>query len=268
MSRAVLSIVMLVRFVAETMAAGTMSVTTCGQVVPPGTTAILAKTIVCPPWGVCYPPCAQGDPACLQPLQPVVVCRSTAECPDPANDSCAFPPGVPSSVGLYMGRGAWLQMNRHSVSGAFIGILSGSSSGVGAGKMKITGPGSIFGNQQGVVFPTSLKASGISLHDNAQIGISATKRVRLADVVGKNNGVLAGAGTRIMATRVTATGNGIGLGSGRSLTIADSSITGSTSVDIESVRRPRLRNVVCETSAQLLLPQNTLGPPWGVCSND
>src|SRR5262249_47901766 len=156
----------------------------------------------------------------------------------PANDSCAFPPGVPSSVGLYMGRGAWLQMNRHSVSGAFIGILSGSSSGVGAGKMKITGPGSIFGNQQGVVFPTSLKASGISLHDNAQIGIAATKRVRLENVVGKNNGILAGAGKRIMATGVTATGNGIGLGSGRSLTIADSSITGSTSVDIESVRRP------------------------------
>src|SRR5262249_3814188 len=174
MSRAVLSIVMLVRFVAETMAAGTMSVTTCGQVVPPGTTAILAKTIVCPPWGVCYPPCAQGDPACLQPLQPVGACRSTAEGPDPVNDSCAFPPGLPPSVGIYMGGGAWLQMNRHSVSGAFIGILSGSSSGIGAGKMKITGPGSIFGNQQGVVFPTSLKASGISLHDNAQIGIAAT----------------------------------------------------------------------------------------------
>src|SRR5262249_56579632 len=67
---------------------------------------------------------------------------------------------------------------------------------------------------------------------------------------------------------VTAAGNGIGLGSGRSLTIADSSITSSTSADIASVRRHRLRNVVCQKSAQLLLPQNTPGPPWGVCSDD
>jgi len=268
MSRSALSIVMLVGLVAKTMAGGTMSVTTCGQVVPPGTTAILAKTIVCPPWGVCYPPCVQGDPACFQPLQPVVTCRSTADCPDPVNDKCAFPPGVTTSVGIYMGQGAWLQMNHHSVSGAFIGILSGTASGTGSGKMKITGPGAIFGNQQGVVYPTSLKASGISLHDNVMVGIVATKRVRLENVVGRNNGTLAGAAKRLTAKGVTATGNGIGLGSGRSLAIADSSITGSTSVDIESVRRPRLRNVVCETSAQLLLPQNTLGPPWGVCSND
>jgi hypothetical protein len=268
MSRSALSIVMLVGFVAETMAGGTMSVTTCGQVVPPGTTAILAKTIVCPPWGVCYPACVQGDPACFQPLEPVVTCRSTAECPDPVNDNCAFPPGVSTSVGIYMGKGAWLQMNSHSVSGAFIGILSGTASGTGSGKMKITGPGAIFGNQQGVVYPTSLKVAGVSLHDNVLTGISATKRVRLENVVGRNNGILAGAAKRMTAKRVTATGNGIGLGSGGSLIIADSSITGSTSADIESVRRPRLRNVVCEKSAQLVLPQNTLGPPWGVCSGD
>ena len=268
MSRLALSIVMLLGFVAQTMAGKPISVTTCGQVVPPGTTATLAKTIVCPPWGVCYPPCVQGDPACSQPLQPVVTCRSAAECPDPANDTCAFPPGVTSSVGIYMGKGAWLQMNSHSVSGAFIGILSGNSSGTGAGKMKITGPGAIFGNQQGVVFPTNVRVEGVKLHDNAMLGISATARVRLENVVGKNNGLLAGAARRITAKGVTATGNGTGLGSAGSLTVADSSITGSTSADIESVRRPRLRNVVCDKSAQLLLPQNTLGPPWGVCSND
>jgi hypothetical protein len=268
MSRSALSIVMILGFVAQTMAGKTMSVTTCGQVVPPGTTATLTKTIVCPPWGVCYPACVQGDPACFHPLQPVVTCRSTAECPDPVNDNCAFPPGVTSSVGIYMGKGASLQMNSHSVSGAFIGIVSGNPSGTGSGKMKITGPGSIFGNQQGIVYPTNLKVSGISLHDNAYIGISGTKRLRLENVVGKNNGVLAGAGKRITAIRVTATGNGAGLGSAGSLTIVDSSITGSTSVDIESVRRPRLRNTVCGKSAQLLLPQNTLGPPWGVCTDD
>ena len=263
MSRPALSIVMLLGFVAQTMAGKNMSVTTCGQVVPPGTIATLTRTIVCPPWGVCYP-CA----ACTQPLQPVVTCRSTAECPDPANDNCAFPPGASTSVGIYMGQGAWLQMDHHSVSGAFIGILSGTASGTGSGKMTITGPGAIFGNQQGIVYPTSLKASGISLHDNVMAGIVATKRVRLENVVGRNNGMLAGAGKRLTATGVTATGNGIGLASGRSLAIANSSITGSTSTDIESVRRPRLRNVVCEKSAQLLLPQNVLGPPWGICSND
>src|SRR5262249_27176359 len=109
---------------------------------------------------------------------------------------------------------------------------------------------------------------GISLHDTVNAGIFGSKRVRPEDVVGKNNGVLAGAFKKITAIRVKATGNGAGLGSAGSLTIVDSSITGSTSVDIESVRRPRLRNTVCGKSAQLLLPQNTLGPPWGVCAND
>lgn len=52
MSRSALSIVMLLGFVAHAMAGKTMSVTTCGQVVPPGTTATLAKTILCPP-GAC-----------------------------------------------------------------------------------------------------------------------------------------------------------------------------------------------------------------------
>jgi hypothetical protein len=268
MSRSALSIVMLLGLVAPAMAAKTMSVTTCGQVVPPGTIATLTKTIVCPPWGVCYPPFVQGNPASSQPLQPVVTCRSKAECPDPANDNCAFPPGVTSSVGIYMGKGAWLQMSSHSVSGAFIGIVSGNPSGLGNGKLKITGPGSIFGNQQGIGNPTNAKVSGISLHDNAVIGISGSKRLRLENVVAKNNGVVAGFVKRITAIKVTATGNGAGLGSAGALTIVDSSITGSTSVDIESVRRPRLRNTVCGKSAQLLLPQNTLGPPWGVCTND
>jgi hypothetical protein len=263
MSRSALSIVMLLGFVAQAMAGKTMSVTTCGQVVPPGTIATLTKTIVCPPWGVCYP-CA----ACTQPLQPVVTCRSTAECPDPVNDNCAFPPGVTSSVGIYMGKGTSLQMNSHSVSGAFIGIVSGNPAGTGSGKLKITGPGAIFGNRQGIEYATNLKVSGISLHDNVYAGILGSKRVRLEDVVGKKNGLLAGAVKRITAIRVTATGNGAGLGSAGSLTIVDSSITGSTIVDIESVRRPRVRNTVCGTSAQLLLRQNTLGPPWGICSND
>jgi hypothetical protein len=68
------------------------------------------------------------------------------------------------------------------------------------------------------------------------------------------------------AKRVTATGNGSGLVSGGTLTVVDSSVTGSTSADIASVRRPRLRNVTCETSVQIL--QSLPEPPWSVCSND
>src|SRR5262245_21843000 len=158
-------------------------------------------------------------------------------------------------------------MNSHSVSGAFIGIVSGNHSGTGSGKMKITGPGAISGNQYGVQYTTNLRVEGVRLLDNAVIGLSAVGRMRLENVVGKNNGILAGAFKRLTAKSVTATGNGAGLGSGGSLTVADSSSTGSTSVDIEIVRRPRLRNVVCDKSAQLLLPQNTVGPR-GVCRND
>jgi hypothetical protein len=69
--------------------------------------------------------------------------------------------------------------------------------------MSIIRPGAIFGNQQGFVYPTNLKVKGVSLHDNAQIGISATGRVRLENVLGKNNGLLAGAAKRLVAMQLT-----------------------------------------------------------------
>jgi hypothetical protein len=268
MSRTALLLGLLLAVVAETRAGVSVSVTTCGQVVPPGARAVLANDIACPPWGVCYPSCVPPNPGCFQPLHPVVTCRSTAECPDPPNDNCAFPPGTTASVGIYLGKGARLAMNSHSVSGAFIGIVSGNPQGTGAGKMQITGPGSIFGNQYGLQYASTLKVEGVSLHDNVHFAMWGSGRVTLEDVVGSDNGALAIAAKRMTARRVTATGNGTGLVSGGSLSVADSSITGSTVADIASVRRPHLRNVVCEKSLQIIPLQSTTAPPWGVCSND
>jgi len=267
MSRTPLLVALFLALVAQSRAGVSVSVTTCGQVVPPGARAVLANDIVCPPWGVCYTTCVPGNPACFQPLQPVVTCRSTAECPDPPNDNCAFPPGVTTSVGIYLGKGARLDMNSHSVSGAFVGIASGAPDGTGAGKATISGPGAIAGNSAGgVLYATTLKLVGVTLRDNVNVGAGWGDRVILQDVTGSGNGALALARKKMTAKGVTATGNGVGLASGGTLTVVDSSITGSTSADIASVRRPRLRNVTCETSVQIL--QNMPEPPWGVCSND
>ena len=201
MSRTAMLLGLLLGVVAETRAGVSVSVTTCGQVVPPGARAVLANDIACPPWGVCYPSCVPPNPGCSQPLQPVVTCRSTAECPDPPNDNCASPPGIATSVGIYLGKGARLAMNSHSVSGAFIGIVSGNPQGTGAGKMQITGPGSIFGNQYGLFSTRARSRSKASRCTTMCTSpISGSGRVTLEDVVGSDNEALAIAAKRMTAT--------------------------------------------------------------------
>jgi hypothetical protein len=274
MLRVTAIIVALLAMVAESHAGGTIAITACGQVVPPGYTAVLMNDIVCPPWGVCYPPspCAPPGVPC-QPIQPTVACRAAAECPDPAHDNCYPPPGKNGSIGLVLGRGARLEMNSHSLSGSYYGLLSGTfdSSGVlvSAGKMTIKGPGAIFQTQE-AGFAVSLKADGISIHGNP-LGFWAN-RIDAKNLVGSANGVFLVAERSIKASGLAVTGGEYGVISDGSAKISDSSITGNTAGDIETVRRPRVRNVVCDHSAQLVPTgqpgQFAVGPPWGVCSGD
>jgi hypothetical protein len=45
--------------------------------------------------------------------------------------------------------------------------------------------------------------------------------------------------------------------------LVDSTVTGSTTVDIATFRRPKLVNSTCGTSRH-----DPSGVPWGVCTND
>src|SRR5262249_60666699 len=146
-------IVALWAMVAESQARGTVAIPACGKAVPPGYKAVLMNDIACPPWGVAYPPRACPPPGVpCQPIQPPIACRAAAECPDPANDNCFPPPGKSGTIGLVLGRGARLEMNSHSLSGSYYGLLSGTFDSYGtlvsAGSMTIKGPGAIFGTQQ------------------------------------------------------------------------------------------------------------------------
>jgi len=272
MLRTVLTIVGLLTLAAETLAAEPVPITACGQAVPAGRIGVLMNDLACPPWGVCYPACP--GPSCFQPLQPIVTCRATAECPDPPNNNCAAPPGEDLNVGLYMGRGARLQMNGHTISGSYFGIISGTPGPDGgvyeSGSMRITGPGAIIDTESAVQFPLSLKVEGITVQDNK--GGLAALRMKAKDVVSTGNQGGLGAEKAVKAVGITATGNGFGVASNGSIRIANSTITGNTSADIASVRAPRVRAVTCETSFSLVPAAigygYDLGAPWGVCSND
>jgi hypothetical protein len=50
---------------------------------------------------------------------------------------------------------------------------------------------------------------------------------------------------------------------GGAIRLDNSTVTGHT-IDLLSVRRPRLINSTCGTSSQL----SATGPTWGVCTND
>jgi len=73
----------------------------------------------------------------------------------------------------------------------------------------------------------------------------------------------------------TATGNAdAGVKSYGSLSLRDATVTGNdgggAAIDIESYRRPHVKNAACIHSAHLVgsLPNVSVGPPWGVCSGD
>jgi len=267
-------IVALLAMVAESQARGTIAITTCGQTVPPGYKAVLMNDIACPPWGVCYPPspCAPPGVPC-QPIQPTVACRAAADCPDPANDNCFPPPGKSGTIGLVLGRSARLEMNSHSISGSYYGLLSGTFDSygtlVGAGSMTIKGPGAIFGTQQ-AGSAVNLNVDGISLHGN-DFGLYAV-RVKAKNLVGSADGVFLWAERSLQASGLTVTGSEDGVVSFGSAKISDSSITGGTAGDIETVGRLHVRNVVCDHSFQLVPAGQpghfAAGPPWGVCRND
>ena len=115
-----------------------------------------------------------------------------------------------------------------------------------------------------------MKVEGITVQDNT--GGLAAGRLKAKDVVATGNRSALSAEKVVKAVGLTATGNGYGVASNGSIRIANSSVTGSTSADIASVRAPRLRGVSCETSFSLVPAASgngyDLGPPWGVCSND
>ena len=265
-------VVAMLAMVGESRAGGTVAITTCGQKVPAGYKAVLMNDIACPPWGLCYPPspCAPPGVPC-QPIQPTVGCRAPTDCPDP-NDNC-FSPTITPSFALLLGRSARLEMNSHSISGSYYGLLSGTMDAYGtivsAGTMTIDGPGEISDTQQAAGAVT-VKADGISLHGN-HYGLNAS-RIRARNLSGSANGVFLIAERSLKASSVTVAGGEAGVISFGTARIIDSTITGSAGGDIETVRRLRVRNVVCDHSYQLVTTgtpgQFALGPPWGICSDD
>jgi hypothetical protein len=72
------------------------------------------------------------------------------------------------------------------------------------------------------------------------------------------------AGRRTSLADLTSVGGFIGINSGGTVTLVDSSVTGSTYRDIVSRRLPRLTNTTCGRSGRSDDPLTS----WGVCSDD
>ncbi len=250
-----------------------LDITSCGQVVPDGETGILQADLVCPP----------------------------------------APPGPPYFA-VQLNRGATLEMNGHSITGQQLGVFcfgdctvrgpgeitGASSNAIGApigirvdvsdldihdnhGIMDVAGSKLTLANITAShnaygIRAASLKATNVTINDNAGDALLVQKRLIATDVTVTNTGE-GGISTlgSIRATRLVVSGAaGVGLFSRGRAKLMDSSVTGSgfLALDLVTGRKPRLLGTsTCGHSAGLVKdPANPgmllIGPTWGVCASD
>jgi hypothetical protein len=113
----------------------------------------------------------------------------------------------------------------------------------------------------------------VHAHDNA-VGVEVIYRGRIAgeDVDASNNhgnGIVAGSYFHFKRLTLTGTTNGPYTGDGLVCLygggiIVDSTVTGSSGIDIVTVKRPKVVRSACGTSRRI----DASGPTWGVCAND
>jgi len=205
--------------------------------------------------------------------------------------------GCPSSaVGVFLDDRSELDLNGHVIDGGTIGVHCFGR------HCAVRGPGEIRYAVRGVVAtaPSArLLVEDVDVHHNAFGGIETDSggksRIVAQRVKARYNGVgiqtnfkgkVFGedvdasfnrsdgivAGSKFSFERLTILDTGVGYpvvygkglvnlyGGGR---LIDSTITGSTYIDIDTVRRPRLIASTCGTSRS-----TRTGEAWGVCSND
>jgi hypothetical protein len=273
--------------------AGAVDIVRCGQVIQPGETAVLQVDLDCS----VLPGSCVGDPSIpctgvpLDPVCPVTIPSS----PDPDfTRTCSH--GM-----IALPSGATLDLNGHALVGDPIG-LPYSPVNCTSGSCTVRGPGEIRGSSRPAIFlyRARLTIQDVSIHDNVA-GIVASDRgsvratnlsiadnlhgTELTRLIGENvsvtdNGHTGVSALTVRARGLTVTGNGFGSdppigGAGiwaKTVVVRDGTITGNNGngqgYDIMAVRRPRLRDVTCGTSA-MFLPGTTIPvPTWGVCAND
>jgi hypothetical protein len=131
-----------------------------------------------------------------------------------------------------------------------------------------------------------MKGTGVTANDNGQYGfygsrlilidstmsrngnhgVNARLRFKGTNVTFEDNGGAGVLGGKISASGLTATGNlGGGVVGYPSVTLRDSTLSGNTSSDIASERRPHIKETACGTSMNLLDP---FRQSWGICALD
>ena len=277
MQRAILAVVLL----SGTALAGSKSplpITTCGQHVAKWQVGVLQNDIQCPGSFVCRPGCSDVFP-CDTQYQPTIYCtpdcsgpnnscRST-ECPNPTTDFCVLPPGGAFVVGVDVESGGEVELNGHTLAGAYYGIVS-----YGLVRhlshLTVRGPGSVTGSQ------VAVSAGKVQVSDatfTGNVNSIGSESMKVADVTitgGSGLGLFAPLGGK--ATNTTVTGATWGVYSTRSFSLVDSSIAGN-GTDVLTARRPRLARSMCDTSARLVPDSAQPGQfnpegNWAVCAND
>jgi len=263
----VLAALMLV--VATLVNAGTIPITTRGQIVPSRQTGVLMNDLACgQKWGLCRA-CA----TCFPVIDPPVPCGSVTDCPDPIVNDCYWN-GVDSSVGVTVEPGARLKLNGHSISGAHVGVSGRFQDGSvpkGSPRIKVLGPGTISGTSEGINSAAAATVTGVALHDNWSGFYGYAARLRNVDASGNSAGVTV---DELRAVGLIADGNRYaGVFSYDEARIVRSHLTGNGGADIATLMPPRVRTTVCDHSAGLVVVNPSgifglTGPPWGVCSGD
>jgi hypothetical protein len=243
-----------------------VDVTSCGQEVAAGETAILAQDLVC---DAATPAAVRLQSRSRLDLNGFSISGVPGDAPAAGihcERSCTIDgPGTVSNMGSAIDAGQGGGTGRVIARNL---TVSGSGSGISAVRMKLMGVVST-GNGLGIDAYT-LRADDTEVRGNTGTGVRAVRLGGVGLTTSSNgvDGVIAIAGARLR--NFTALGNGRwGLWSGARATLSDATLTGNTSGDVATAIRPRLLNTVCETSV-VADPQainSSLGT-WGVCLND
>lgn len=119
---------------------------------------------------------------------------------------------APGAVGVFLENGATLDLNGHVLDGCGVSQASGTPSN--SLRINVRGPGEIRNAGAGIYLAGSLRAANLIIRDASDYGVyggngaDAHSTLRLKDVQITGCGSFAVHGSRVVARRVTATGNG------------------------------------------------------------
>ena len=254
-----------------------VAITTCGTLVSPGDTGVLAGDLDC---GGASPGVILGRSTTL-----VLNGFSIRNAADPAVDcvdgACAVLGGPASEISDCAGdgirAGSPAQPSRRRVTVSDLRIRGCDGSGIEAPMATVVATAvETSGNGAHGIHARKVRATDVLASANGLHGVVAMRKVLAAGITAEANGAngINAFEGRVRVAGALVTGNTHAGIAARLLDLEAGTVTanntGAFGIDLFVVRPPHVRDTVCGQSRQLLVVggQIQAGPTWGVCAGD